>query len=214
MRKIIQSLAALTVLALPVVSAHATTYTATPSLTDLTNPGDITATFASNPINFTDPPTATFTDSFTICADDAAVSGWQYGSSYTDQIKLTVTFTSPGTGSGSIGGNGEVDASWFGTVNNGDVTWNSASTTINLLNGSVVTLSLPTDRWGNPLDIDLKDNGYSCNGNDVCGDGSFKLMVTTNDPSSPAPTPEPSSLALLGTGIIGLAGAMKRKFSV
>jgi hypothetical protein len=44
--------------------------------------------------------------------------------------------------------------------------------------------------------------------------GTFSAAVTQSGPTgNPAPTPEPSSLILLGTGVLGLSGVMRRKAS-
>jgi hypothetical protein len=46
----------------------------------------------------------------------------------------------------------------------------------------------------------------------VSGNTSFQA-VTTNVPVSPSPAPEPSSLALLGTGVLGIAGMVRRRYA-
>jgi hypothetical protein len=38
------------------------------------------------------------------------------------------------------------------------------------------------------------------------------LSFNTIDDCTPSPTPEPSSIALLGTGILGIAGVLRRRF--
>ncbi|GGA65747.1 hypothetical protein GCM10011507_16640 [Edaphobacter acidisoli] len=45
---------------------------------------------------------------------------------------------------------------------------------------------------------------------DVFGNG----MLTISKLSSPAPTPEPSSLLLLGSGLLGMGGVLKRKWQI
>ncbi|XWK49737.1 PEP-CTERM sorting domain-containing protein [Tunturiibacter empetritectus] len=38
-------------------------------------------------------------------------------------------------------------------------------------------------------------------------------FVVTNATATPAPTPEPSTIILFGTGLVGAASALRRKFA-
>ncbi len=44
-------------------------------------------------------------------------------------------------------------------------------------------------------------------------DDTFVFTNTTSPKGDPSPTPEPSTFALLGTGLLGAAGALRRKFA-
>jgi hypothetical protein len=202
MRILLRSLAVLSAITLPVLSAHAETYTFTPTLTATTASGNptsnVTGVFAS-PFSFTD-PTGIYYESLNIKANNNADG---------DEVTLDFVFTAPGTGTGTITGDADING-WY---SNDSIKWDSTgSDTVDLSNGSIVEISLPTDWRGNVENTDL-NSSYSCGYGDVCGSTNVKFTVTDNDPPAdpPASTPEPSSLALLGTGILGAAGMIRRK---
>ena len=204
MRILLRSFAVLSALALPVVSAHATTYTFTPTLTDLTHPGDVTATFNSGSnfgpsFSFNDPTTSFYTFTSNISASNLADD---------DELQLDLVFSAPGTGTGSLTGDADIDGTFKFSSN--EIDWDALSTDVTLSNGSVAQISIPD--WTTELTgIGCSYGYYNCTGS--VGSTNVTVHVTTNDPAI-SPTPEPSSLALLGTGILGVAGAMRRKFSL
>jgi hypothetical protein len=200
-----RSLAVVAALALPLSSAHATTYTFTPTLVDLNTTGNVTGTFGSGSgsYSFNDPSTFFYVDTLNITAN---------GASDDDELALDFAFTAPGTGTASITGDAEITGR---RDLNGDIDWDSAFDIITLSNGSVVDISLP-NFLGSPYNTSLSscsrdDRGCTCPSGDVCGTTDVTISVLANDP--PAATPEPSSLALLGTGVLGAAGFVRRRIT-
>jgi hypothetical protein len=69
-------------------------------------------------------------------------------------------------------------------------------------------LSLFNDSLTGPIfNVGATGTGFS----DALSENTFSMAITGSTPASPAPAPEPSSLMLLGTGTLGLCGAMRRK---
>jgi hypothetical protein len=121
----------------------------------------------------------------------------------TDQIGVNFTITEPGTGSGSLGGSAtEQQTQIFGLLDydTGTVTWNDPLS-ITLSNGDVLNISLQ--------DVTLQNSSLlnPCAGYDDCASANATFSLTT----APAATPEPGSLALLGTSILGGAGILRRR---
>jgi hypothetical protein len=69
---------------------------------------------------------------------------------------------------------------------------------------------LPNSLIGVGTYVGMEDLSYAVSDLDY-NDDTF--VFTNVGVSDPTPTPEPSSIALLGTGLLGAAGALRRKFA-
>lgn len=121
----------------------------------------------------------------------------------TDNVSVTFNIIDPATGTGTLnGGVSEDQVQIFGILDDhtGSVTWQ---------NPLAITLAN-----GETLDISLANGTFSTTGPitgcgalvDNCGYDAATFTLNA------APTPEPGSLALLGTSILGGAGVLRRRF--
>jgi PEP-CTERM motif len=97
-------------------------------------------------------------------------------------------------------------------VNDGNNTLYAWETTGHVANdgGGGLVFDTPADGTGG----DLTNQWTSGGGCYHYGDAAWTANFTPGAPPPPAPavTPEPSSLVLLGTGILGFAGLLRGKF--
>lgn len=203
MRHVLRSLALISAIAVP-AAAHADTISFSYALSDSASPAYFvltspTGTQTVNPTLGT-PVTSTITITNPDVTKTANVS---------DSLTLAINFINPtlASGSNTLGGPSSSDATYKITGNVNDqstINWNPSQTTVTLSDGAVVQISVASISAGAWTPTGNNSPGTSFTANDQV---TFTLI------SGPvtAATPEPSSLALLGTGVLGAAGMLRRR---
>ena len=198
-------LMAATVIALTTGMAHATSvatsFLGTDTFLDTTSNSKLTVSAVQDmtPISFAISQGQHFytSDLMTLFTTDTS-GGNFFGSTAINTVKVNFDFTEPSAGSGIVGGKtSETVFSIFGDIlgSTGAVNWN---------NPSVITFS-----DGALLDVTLGDTFFLSGGssNSAVISARFRLAKSPD----PVPVPEPGSLALLSTGIVGLALLARKK---
>jgi hypothetical protein len=113
-------------------------------------------------------------------------------------LSLDFTITDPGTGSGTEGGTTTFELRGRSNTPQGTITWDP------------VTIAL-AESGGMFQDLTIALNSVT-NGN-LSNGSTFDAKFTLDAPESVGVVPEPSSLLLLSTGLLGGAFALRRKLS-
>lgn len=187
-------------------AAHATSFTASAALNDTTNNNDINFTLVPSPtpISFTATPGTSSSPISLTFQESSSVNG-NGNVGETDDVALVISFTQPGTGNGGTSGTGTItghEESATGTITWTGLDANFTTPVFTLSDGTRLSITLPS----NTVTFATTNLG---NGPENSG----TVNITFNDLGSIATTPEPSSLALLGTGVLGVAGVLRRRMN-
>lgn len=194
MRHLLRSIIALSALALP-FAAHADTFSGTATFSDISNSHNNTTNFSGvfehSPFSFSGGVGTTFHDDLTITTSGAPLGLF---ASNRDRVAVSINFTSPNLVQSGFAGTATDIAIFDGIFNGTDIDWNSNRHVVRFTDGSSVRLDLPN---------------FSYVGLFSPFSGTEDLTITVLT----AATPEPSGIALLGTGLLGAVGAARRRFS-
>src|SRR4051812_46204491 len=148
-------------------------------------------TWTLNNVTFSDGGTAT--GSFTYNADNNTFANWNI-----------ITSANGPFGANYNPGTGGVFTLAFGNP------LDTIIFNVGLLQFRITPLSQLTNAGGNiALNLNTAGNG---SGGIECFNCSPVRLIVSGDLSAASETPEPGSIALLGTGLLGLGGSLRRKF--
>jgi|KBSMisStaDraftv2_1062788.scaffolds.fasta_scaffold268775_2 hypothetical protein len=166
-----------------------------------TNDVVFTGSFASPTFSFTAGAGSVFSNFLTITA--TTTQGGNGTISGTDNLSVVLSFILPDVSTGSLNGTGTIT----GHVNNaaGTISWND--TTITFSDGSSLLAHIPDFTFSS---VNLSNGGKATTG------GNLDLTVMADQTTrniDTATAPEPSSIALMGTGVLAAASALRKRFA-
>jgi hypothetical protein len=182
-------------------AAFADSFSGTAVFNDLNNPNTndvvFTGTFDHPSFNFSGGNGTVYPNFLTITASTTQGGNGQI--SGTDTLSIVLSFVLPDSQNNPMSGTGTIT----GHTNNaaGTISWDD--TTILFADGSSLLAHLPTFSFS-AADIS--------SGKTAVVGGNLTLTVMTDGvPTTTATAPEPASLALMGTGVLAAASALRKR---